>query len=118
MATHNQVGKNGEDLAASFLEKKGYEILHKNWRYSFYEIDIIARKGRKTHFIEVKTRSSAAFGHPEQNVTKKKFKFLQKAAHEYLQQYPGNGWIQYDIVSITFYKGLPPEYFLMEDVFL
>ena len=118
MATHNQVGRNGEDLAAQFLERKGYEILNKNWRYSYYEIDIIAKKGKKLHFIEVKTRSSAAFGHPEQSVTKKKFKFLQKAAHEYLQQNGGTGWIQYDIVSITFYKNSPPEYFLLEDIFL
>lgn len=118
MAAHNQVGKNGEDLAAAFLERNGYEILHKNWRFAYYEIDIIAKKGKKLHFVEVKTLSSAHFGHPEQSVTKKKFKFLQKAADEYLHKNPGFKWIQYDIVSITFRKDGPPEYFLLEDVFL
>ncbi len=118
MGTHNQVGKSGEELAAGFLKTKGYEILYTNWRHSYYEIDIIAKKGNKLHFIEVKTRSTGLFGHPEQSVTKKKFKFLQKAADEYLQKNPGNGWIQYDIVSITFQKNNTPEFFLMEDVFL
>lgn len=118
MATHNQVGKSGEELAASYLEQNGYQIIHKNWRYSYYEIDIVAKKGRKLHFIEVKTRSSAYYGHPEESVSKRKFGFLKKAAHEYLQQNPGNAWIQYDIVSITFNKRGGPEFFLLEDVFL
>lgn len=118
MATHNQVGKTGEDMAAAFLQQKGYEIIYKNWRYSYYEIDIVALKNNKLHFVEVKTLSSNTYGHPEQSVTKKKFKFLQRAAHEYLQQHPGFKWIQYDVVSITFRRGQEPEYFLMEDVFL
>ncbi len=118
MSTHNQVGKSGEEMAAQYLEKKGYEILHKNWRYSYYEIDIVARKGKKLHFIEVKTRSSSFYGHPEESVSKRKFGFLKKAAHEYLQRNPGNNWIQYDIVSITFNKACQPEFFLLEDVFL
>jgi len=118
MAAHNQVGKRGEDVAALFLEQKGYEILHKNWRYSYYEIDIVARFGKKIHFVEVKTRRSSLYGHPEQSVTKKKFGFLKKAADEYLQQNPGNKWIQYDVVSITFNKDKQVECFLLEDVFL
>lgn len=118
MAEHNQVGKKGELLAAAFLERNGYEIIHRNWRYSFYEIDIIAKRGKKLHFIEVKTLSSNNYGPPEQSVTKRKFKFLQRAVDEYLQRYPGFKWIQYDIVSITFNKSNEPEYFLLEDVFL
>lgn len=118
MATHNQVGKSGEELAAAYLEENGYEIIHKNWRFKYYEIDIVAKKGKKLHFVEVKTRSSSFYGHPEESVGKKKFKFLQKAADEYLQQNPGNKWIQYDVLSITFGKGTKPEYFLLQDVFL
>ncbi len=118
MAQHNEVGKNGEELAAAFLVQKGYTIVQTNWRYSHYEIDIVAQKGNKLHFIEVKTLSSGKYGYPEQSVTKKKFKFLQKAADEYLHRHPGHQWIQYDIVSITFIAGQEPEYFLMEDIFL
>lgn len=118
MATHNELGKSGEALAARFLEQKGYEIVCINWRHSYYEIDIIATKKHKLHFIEVKTRSSDFYGHPEASVTKKKFRYLQNAADEYLHLNPGHKWIQYDIVSITFNKNKAPEYFLLEDVFL
>jgi len=118
MATHNELGKEGEALAASYLQQKGYTIICQNWRYRNYEIDIIASKGKKLHFVEVKTRSTSRFGHPEESVTKKKFRFLKQAADEYLFQNPGYKWIQYDIVSITFGKEGPAEYFLLEDVFM
>ncbi|MCH5717484.1 YraN family protein [Niabella hibiscisoli] len=77
MAIHNDIGKNGESLAATYLQSKGYTIVCKNWRHSYYEIDIIANKGKKLHFIEVKTRSSEVYGHPEDSVTKKSSGFLK-----------------------------------------
>lgn len=117
MATHNKFGADGEKLAADWLEGKGFEILHRNWRHSYYEIDIVAKKNQMLHFIEVKCRNYS-LGNPEDSVTKKKFKNLQKAANEYLFLNPGHKWIQYDIVSITFFKNKEPEYFLLEDVFL
>ena len=118
MAFHNELGKNGEALATQYLQTKGYTIVCQNWRHKHYEIDIIATKGNKLHFIEVKTRSSAYYGHPEESVTKKKFRFLKNAADEYLFLNPGHRWIQYDILSITMQKQAAPEYFLLEDVFL
>lgn len=118
MAEHNELGKSGEMLAARFLEGKGYAIICQNWRYKHYEIDIIATRGKKIHFVEVKTRSSDFYGYPEESVTKKKFRFLKNAADEYLFLNPGHKWIQYDIVSITFQKQGPPLYFLLEDVFM
>lgn len=118
MAIHNDIGKNGESLAATYLQSKGYSIICKNWRHTHYEIDIIANKGKKLHFIEVKTRSSELYGHPEDSVTKRKFTFLKNAADEYLHLNPGYQWIQYDILSITFQQDGTPAYFLLEDVFL
>jgi putative endonuclease len=118
MAQHNELGKEGEKLAAAWLQKNGYEILHCNWRHSYYEIDIIAKKGKFLHFVEVKARNYTSIGHPEDSVTKKKFKRLQKAADEYLHLNPGHKWVQYDILSITLHKYRAAEYFLIEDVFL
>ncbi|SDB99932.1 YraN family protein [Niabella drilacis] len=118
MGTHNQLGKQGEQLAAAYLAQEHYTILFRNWRYSHYEIDIIATKSNKLHFVEVKTRSSNRSGYPEESVTKRKFRYLQQAADEFLCQYPGHYRIQYDILSITIEAGRPPEYFLIEDVFL
>ncbi|MBL7761868.1 MAG: YraN family protein [Chitinophagaceae bacterium] len=118
MAIHNQVGKDGENLAAGYLLKKGYEILHRNWRYSFYEIDIIARKNNKLHIIEVKTLNETSAGFPEESVTKKKFKRLLNAADEFLYQHPEYRHVQYDILAITFKNNGEHEYFLIEDVYL
>ena len=118
MALHNELGNDGEKLAEGWLKEKGYSILHRNWRYSHYEIDILALKNNILHIIEVKSRNSALFGYPEESVTKRKFKNLQRAADEFLFRNPGYKWIQYDILAITLYKNKEPEFFLLEDVFL
>ena len=118
MARHNHFGKTGEDLAAEYLANRGFDILHRNWRHSHYEIDIIALNLRMLHFIEVKTRSSTTFGHPEQAVTKKKLQHLLKAADAFLLMHPEYRMVQFDILSITRFKNEPAQYFLIEDVFL
>lgn len=118
MASHNELGKEGEEMAARWLKGNGFELLHRNWRHSHYEIDIVAIKGKFLHFVEVKARKASPFGYPEDSVTKKKFKNLQKAADEYLFLNPGHSWISYDILSITLLGNKEAEYFFIEDVFL
>ncbi len=78
MAIHNQIGKDGEGMAVTWLEDRGYSILHKNWRHGNWEVDIIASKGKRLHIIEVKTRTSSFFGNPEENMTNKKMQYLIK----------------------------------------
>ena len=118
MASHNEVGKAGEELAMGFLRKNGFEILHCNWRYSKFEIDIIAKKDGLLHIVEVKARNYVPGGYPEENVTKKKFNFLKSAADEFLFQHPEYRHVQFDIIAITLHKFKEPEFFLIEDVFL
>jgi putative endonuclease len=118
MAVHNQLGKEAEALAARYFSSKGYEILFCNWRHSHYEIDIIASKNDIVHFIEVKARQSSAYGHPEESVSRKKFKSLLAAADEFLFQNKQFRHAQYDILSIIIAKDREPEYFLIEDVYL
>jgi putative endonuclease len=118
MAEHNKFGTDGENMAAKWLQEKGYEILHRNWRHSHYEIDIIALKNNFLHIIEVKSRNFSPFGHPEDSVGKKKFKNLQRAADTFLFLNPGYQWIQYSILAITLFRDKEPEFFLIEDVFL
>ena len=101
MAAHNNVGKQGEDLAAHYLLEKGFEILERNWRFEKKEIDIIARKGNIVAIVEVKTRSTAYFGRPEEFVTKAKQKFLVHAADAYAQLLDFDAEIRYDIVAIV-----------------
>jgi len=127
MAEHNDLGQLGEDLAAEWLVKNGYKILHRNWKIGNDEIDIIATKCRENdrfnrgpflHFIEVKTRKGSSLGKPENAVNKKKFKTIQHVANRYLQYNPGHEWIQYDVLAITIFKSKEPEFFLIKDVFL
>lgn len=117
MARHNHTGILGEKMAAEYLAEKGFTILHQNWRYSHWEVDLIASLKNKLHFIEVKTRRSRKFGYPEEDVTKKKMENLMNASEEFLFQYPKWKLIQFDILSITLSsKGLP-EFFFIEDVY-
>lgn len=118
MALHNQLGKQGEEIAEKYLLQHGYEILYRNWRHSHYEIDIIAKKNEIIHFVEVKLRSSKTFGFPEESVNRKKFKFLLQAADEFLFRNQQYRHVQYDILSINIETGKEPELFLIKDVYL
>ncbi|HWN89496.1 MAG TPA: YraN family protein [Chitinophagaceae bacterium] len=118
MAQHNEFGKEGEALALEFLRKNDFEILHRNWRYSRYEIDIVAKKQSLLHIIEVKSRHYFPGAFPEESVSKKKFNFLKKAAEEFLFLHPEYKNVQFNILSITLFKDKEPEFFLIQDVFL
>lgn len=118
MASHNQLGKEAEQIAVNYLTKNGYEILHCNWRYSRYEIDIIAIKDQLLRIIEVKSLKSTDVRRPEESVTKKKFRYLVKAADEFLFQNQQYRHVQFDILSIVLNRENDPEYFLIEDVYL
>ena len=117
MASHNQTGKTGELLANDYFLNIGYEVLHRNWRYSHYEVDLIASKDNTLHFIEVKTKRTKKFGLPEDNFTSKKMKNLTKAAEEYLYQNPQWKRIQFDILAIYLRENKDADFFLIEDVF-
>ncbi len=118
MAKHLHTGKEGEQLAAVYLQEHGYEVLEKNWRFSHWEVDVIASKDQVLHFIEVKTRRSNSFGRPEEKVGNKKIKFLINAAEQYIYQHPQWQRIQFDILAITIPAHAPVVYFLLEDVYL
>jgi putative endonuclease len=118
MAKHLTTGRKGEDLAVTWLESHGFSILHRNWRYSYFELDIIATRDHFLHFIEVKTRTGDLFGYPEEDVTVKKLKRMMQAGEEFQFQYPTWKWVQYDVLSIRLFEKREPEYFFIEDVSL
>jgi putative endonuclease len=115
---HHNTGKKGEDMAVNYLLQRNFAILHRNWRWSRYEIDVIAVKDQVIHFIEVKTRRSLAFGYPEEAVSKKKIERMQMSARQFQLQYPQWRQIQYSILSVTLLRNQPPEFFFIEDVYL
>jgi putative endonuclease len=118
MATHNHTGIQGEKLGAEYLIQAGYELIEKNWRHSHWEVDIIAVKNNTLHFIEIKTRKSKKFGHPEEKVGRKKIENLINAAEQYLYLNPQWKRIQFDILSITMPADGAVVYFFIEDVYL
>lgn len=100
MAEHNDLGKLGEELAVEFLQKNDYTIVETNWRFDKAEIDIIAQKENTLTVVEVKTRSSLAFGLPQDFVKPKKIQLLLKAINKYIEKNNLDVEIRFDIISI------------------
>ena len=95
------LGRWGENLASEYLQKKGYQILDRNARTEFGEIDLVARGQEGLVFVEVKARTSKAYGEPEAAVTPAKQQHLQDAAEAYLQAHPGqDGAWRIDVIAI------------------
>ena len=85
---HNvEMGRWGEEAAARYLERVGYEILERNWTCQFGEADIIARDGCALVFIEVKTRTGIEKGFPSEAVDAEKRARYEKIAAWYLRDY-------------------------------
>jgi putative endonuclease len=101
MAEHNETGKKGEDLAADFLQNEGFQILERNWKNRFEEIDIIALENELLVIVEVKTRSSLAFGKPEESVGLRKQRLLVNAAEAYIKKYNSDLETRFDIISVV-----------------
>ncbi|MCH7760949.1 YraN family protein [candidate division TA06 bacterium] len=78
------VGKEGEEKAAHYLGKKGYQILEKNYRWGRGEIDIICKERNRIIFVEVKTRKNLNFGDPVEAVDRRKQRQIVKIAERYL----------------------------------
>lgn len=102
MAIHNDLGHTGERLARLYLQQKGYRILAMNWIYRRLEIDLIASFNQTTIFVEVKSRSSVAFGQPEDFVNLQKQKKMIRAAEHYIALNKHVAEIRFDIVAILF----------------
>lgn len=80
------VGDFGEDLVEEYLRNKGYDILDRNFRKPFGEIDIIARIDKIVVFVEVKTRKNKNFANPSEAVTISKQQKIIKASQVYLME--------------------------------
>ncbi|NJW52241.1 YraN family protein [Salinimicrobium oceani] len=117
MASHNELGKKGEDMAVAFLLKNGYEVVARNFMYQKAEVDIIARKGDILAVVEVKTRSTPDFGDPQDFVKKKQINQLVKAIDHFVNEHHLNVEVRFDIIAIIKNKaGTRMEH--LEDAFL
>lgn len=106
---HNQrIGKWGEQIAVDYLAEHSYEIITRNVRTPYGEIDIIARQGDSTIFVEVKTRTSNKMGLPEESITARKREHMLAAADHYAAEHEIDHW-QIDVIAIEGKPGATPK---------
>lgn len=105
---HNQdLGRRGEAAAARFLERRGYDIIERNWVCAAGEADIIARDGEALVFVEVKTRSNTEKGLPSEAVNANKRRRYERIAALFLMGYDVvDVPVRFDVVSIVV---VPPD---------
>lgn len=101
MSTRHDRGVLGEDLACSFLKKKGYRVLERNYRITGGEIDIVAQVKDELVFVEVKLRSSIQYGYPEEGVSFVKQKRLARAIRSYLKMRDNDTLFRFDIIAVA-----------------
>ncbi|MDY0268265.1 YraN family protein [Trichloromonas sp.] len=101
------LGRWGEDLAARYLERCGWRILHRNLRTPVGEIDILARDGKTLVFVEVKTRRGLAFGTPQEAVGPAKRRQILRAAQWHLAAVAYRTTVRFDVVAILAGSGEP-----------
>jgi putative endonuclease len=101
MDERSALGRAGEDLAARFLEGRGWAIVDRNVRYREGEIDLVAARAGVLAFVEVKTRRSRAFGAPAEAVTFRKAQRIRLLATRYLaERKPRAAGVRFDVVDV------------------
>ncbi len=101
-------GRTGEEIAAAYLARKGYQILMRNYRCRYGEIDIVARQGETLVFVEVKAGRSGSFGAPESWVDRRKQQHLGNAAAVYLDEHGiADVDCRFDVVAVRLERGGP-----------
>jgi len=102
MAQHNDRGREAEDIAAEHLVSKGFQILHRNWRYFHKEIDIIAEKNGELIIIEVKSTFGIGRVTADELMSNGKLRFIVDAAEAYINRYKVEKETRFDLIIVTF----------------
>ena len=101
MASHNELGKWGEEMAAEYLLRQGYTIMERDWKSGHRDLDIIALDGNTVVFVEVKTRRNRLFTEPEMAVDYQKIRNLQQAANHYIKYRHINQEVRFDVITVV-----------------
>jgi putative endonuclease len=98
----HELGRRGESLAAEYLLGRGWRILATNYRFGRREVDLIVLRLGVLAFVEVKTRTGAGYGAPEEAVTRLKRREIELVAREYLVRHaPGDVDVRFDVLAIV-----------------
>jgi putative endonuclease len=104
MATQQEIGEKGEQLAQEHLLRLGYKILDTNYQYGHLELDIVAKDGDELVIVEVKARSGLRYEHPSEAVTDSKIKRIVDAAEGYIQDKNWKGDTRFDVITVIFFR--------------
>lgn len=118
MAEHNDTGRLGENIAADFLERKGFRIIERNWREGHRDLDIVAIDADNLVIVEVKTRRNNDFIEPELAVDERKIRNISIAASKYVKYRNIDMPVRFDIVAVTGAGGKDCKINHIEDAFL
>ncbi|MCK5690255.1 YraN family protein [Myxococcota bacterium] len=116
-AEKRRMGAEGEDIALRYLEKKGYQLITRNFHAAGGEIDIIAMDQDVLCFVEVRTKQNDEHGHPLETINAEKRSRIIRAARRYLNELetPWPDEMRFDAVGILL--GPPLEIELVKDAF-
>ena len=117
MASHNDIGALGEQIALEYLLERKYQILETNWVCGHKEVDIIAKDGDTIVFVEVKTRHSTCLVEPEATVDVYKQRHLIWAANSYVNRFQYDNDVRFDIIAIVIDKNNEKRIEHIEDAF-
>ncbi len=115
MRVKDAVGRFGEQVAAEHLSGRGLDVVDRNWRCREGELDIVARDGETLVFVEVKTRSSLAFGAPAEAIDARKAARVRRLALRWIEARRAAGdptcWtsVRFDVVSVLRARSAPLE---------
>jgi putative endonuclease len=101
VATKDELGRRGEDLAVAYLQRRGLVVLSRNWRCRDGELDVVATDRDRLVVCEVKTRSGTAFGDPAEAVTQFKAARIRRITQAWLTAHRVR-WceIRFDVVAV------------------
>jgi putative endonuclease len=117
LAKQHDIGKLGEAAAVTYIERLGYQVQERNWRFSKAEIDIIAFDGEVLVFVEVKAKSYTHFGEPSDSISAYKENLIFDAANQYMKAINHEWEIRFDIISVLFDKDKNPTIAHYKDAF-
>lgn len=103
MATQQEIGEKGEQLAQKHLLGLGYKIRETNYQYGHLELDIVAQDGDELVIVEVKARSGLRYEHPSEAVTNQKIRRIVEAADGYVERINWQGDTRFDIITVIFF---------------
>ena len=101
MAKHNILGREGEDIAAKYLEQKGYAVLDRDWHCGHKDLDLVVIKDNTIVFVEVKTRTGNEWGDPQDFITDRKIRRIVNSADAYLRFNQIDMDVRFDVISIV-----------------